>query len=79
MPYLLVDDTDGRVLAELEGAEHALRLCEMISRRNPRLSETLCVVHLEECAGSLAGVSTAITLRVLPELPRASGIADLRR
>ena len=79
MSYFLVDDTDGRVLAELESAEQALRLLERASRHKSKLTDSLCVVRLEESPGSVVGVSTSTTLRALPELPGATGIPDLRR
>ena len=79
MPYLLVDDTDGRVLAQLESSQQALRLLERVSRHDARLTDSLCVVRLEESQGSVVGVSSSTTVRVLPELPGAAGVPDLRR
>ena len=79
MPYLLVDDTTGRVLAELERGEQALRLLERVNRHDSSLKESLCLVRLEESLGTLVGVSRSTTLRVLPELPDTPGVPDLRR
>jgi hypothetical protein len=79
MPYLLVNDNDGRVLTEFESAEQALRLLERLSRRHPDLAASLGLVHFRDAQGNVAGSSTSITLRVLPELPGAPGVPDLRR
>ena len=79
MPYLLVDDSDSRVLAELDSAEQGLRLLERLGRRHRDLAAGLSVVHFSETHGSLVAHSTSITMRVLPELPGAPGVPDLRR
>jgi hypothetical protein len=50
---------------------------ERLSRRD--LAAGLSVVRFQDTHGSLAGVSTSITVRVLPELPGAPGVPDLRR
>jgi hypothetical protein len=79
MPYLLVDDTDGRVLAEIDSAERALRLLERMIRHKSTLGESLRIVRFHDSPGSLASVSSSTTFGVLPELPGAPGIPDLRR
>lgn len=76
--YLLVNDSDGEVLGEFESAEQALRLLERVSRRKPDLAASLSVVQFREVQGSLAGTSTSIRMRVLPELEGAPGVPDLR-
>ena len=77
--YLLVNDRDGRVLAELASVEQALRLLERIGRRRPALAAGVSLVRFSESQGSVVGTSTSASLRVLPELPGAPGVADLRR
>jgi hypothetical protein len=78
MAYLLVDDTDGRVLGEFESGERALRLLERIRERHPQAAAGLCLVHFGEHVGSLSSVSSSVKLRLPPELPGAPGIPDLR-
>ena len=78
MLYLLVDDSDGRVLAEFDSAERALRLVERLRGRNPDAAAQLCLVHFDDRAGSLSSVSSSLTLRAPAELPGAPGIPDLR-
>jgi|SoiMethySBSTD1v2_1073268.scaffolds.fasta_scaffold1708826_2 hypothetical protein len=77
MPYVLVDDRDGCVVAEFDDGDQALRFLERLSRHD--LADGLCVVCLRERVGSASAVSTATTLRLLPELPGAPGVPDLRR
>ncbi len=76
--YLLVDDTDGRVLGEFESSERAMRLLERFHRRNAETSARFSVVSFGDHVGSLGAISTSVRLRVLPELPGASGVPDLR-
>jgi hypothetical protein len=76
---LLVDDSDGRVVAELESAEQALRLLERVVRRRPELAGGLSIVYFADSQRSLAATSSSIRISVLPELPGAPGVADLRR
>ena len=78
MPYLLVNDSDSRVVAELESADQALRLLERVSRRHPDVAAGLSVVSFHDNQGSLAGASISVSVRVLPELPGAPGVPDLR-
>ena len=78
MTYLLVDDSDASVVAELESVEHALRLLERLHDRDPELATSFSVVRFEEAQGTLAGSSASIAARVLPELPGAPGVPDLR-
>jgi hypothetical protein len=78
MPYLLVNENDGRVLGELDSADQGLRLLERLTRRHPDLGAGISVVHFSDAQGSLAGASTSVTVRVLPELPGAPGVPDLR-
>ncbi len=79
MTYLLVNDSDSRVLAELESADQALRLLERLSRRHPDVAAGLSVVNFQDSHGTLAGASSSIRVRVLPELPGFPGVPDLRR
>jgi hypothetical protein len=77
VPYVLVDDATGRIVAELQNAEQALRLLEHVSRHDSELHDSLCVVRLEESPGSVVSVSRSTTFRVPPELPGAPEVPDL--
>jgi predicted house-cleaning NTP pyrophosphatase (Maf/HAM1 superfamily) len=79
MPYLLVDDGDGRVLAEFEDGGQALRFLERFSRHASDVADGVCVVRVEERVGGMTAVSTSTTLRTLSELPGVPGVPDLRR
>jgi len=79
MPCLLVDDSDGRVVATLDRAEQALRLLERVTRHNPDLGAGLSVVHFRDGPGSVVSASSSLRVRVLPDLPGARGVPDLRR
>jgi hypothetical protein len=76
--YLLVDDTDGRVLGEFESSGWAMRLLERLHRHDPEAAGRFSIVSFGEHSGSLGGISTSVRLRVLPELPGAPGVPDLR-
>jgi hypothetical protein len=65
MRYLLVDDTDGRVLAELASAEQAVRLLGRFTRTPPSRS-TVSLVQIDDHEGSLTGISSTVSMRPLP-------------
>jgi len=60
----LVDDTDGRVLAELETLDDAIEIMEHLA--SDPTTAGLCLVELGRGGGSLAGFESSTTLRVLP-------------
>jgi hypothetical protein len=60
----LVDDTDGRILSELETLEEAIEMMECLAR-DPETAG-LCLVEFGRGGGSLAGFESSTTLRVLP-------------
>jgi hypothetical protein len=63
MPLLLVDDRDGRVIAELESQEQALRLLADLGGDDA--PEFLCVVELHERPGAILGAESSVTMRPL--------------
>jgi hypothetical protein len=69
MPLLLVDDHDGRVLAELESHEQALRLLEKMASEDPEGGQTLCIVELRDRQGAVLATESSVTIR--------SGAGDL--
>jgi len=60
---LLVDDTDGRILAELETIDEALEVLELLA--DEPAAEGLCLVQLSRGGGSLAAYGSTTTVRVL--------------
>jgi hypothetical protein len=65
--YLLVDDRDGSVLAELSGPQQALRL---LARHGGQSQGSLpvSVVRVAHEERSLAGVTSIVSMRTLPPL-----------
>jgi hypothetical protein len=60
----LVDDTDGRILAELETLDEAIEMMDCLAR-DPEAAG-LCLVEFGRGGGTLAGFESSTTLRVLP-------------
>jgi hypothetical protein len=65
MPLLLVDDRDGRIVAELESEAQALRILEAMAADDPRVPEYLCLVECRSNHGSLVETDTTVKLRAL--------------
>jgi hypothetical protein len=70
--FLVVDDTDGRVLAELWSAEEALKVLEELDP-----SEPISLVRLDSAGGSLVHEDSSVSVRPLlpssPASPRDAG------
>jgi hypothetical protein len=60
---LLVDDTDGRIIAELDMLDEALEVLELLA--DDSAAEGLCLVQLRQGGGSLAAFGSTTTVRVL--------------
>jgi hypothetical protein len=65
MPLLLVDDRDGRVVAELESEDEAVLVLEAMARDDEDFPEYLCLVEGHSTRGSLLNTDTSITIRML--------------
>ncbi len=65
MAVLLVDDRDGRVLAEIEFVEDAQRVLEAWARDDGSIPDYLCLVELRSHHGAILGTDTAVTIRPL--------------
>lgn len=65
MPLLLVDDRDGRIVAELESEDEALAVLEAMARDDETLPEYFCLVEFRSAQGSVLGSETTIKLRTL--------------
>jgi hypothetical protein len=66
MSVLLVDDRDGRIVAEVETAEDAQRVLEAWARDDPSIPDYLCLVELGSHHGAILGVDTSVKIRPLP-------------
>jgi hypothetical protein len=60
VPYLLVDDTDGRVLAEVTSAEEALRI---LVELDP--SQQVSLVKVDSSGGSFVHADSQVAMRPL--------------
>jgi hypothetical protein len=72
--YLLVDDRDGRVLAELAGPHQAARVLARHAR-NLHADPAVSLVRLDHQQGSLTDITSMVTMRPLPPpIPRRARI-----
>jgi hypothetical protein len=65
--FLLVDDRDGRVLAELSSAQQAAQVL-VRHARNTRGDPHVSVVRLDHQQGSLTDITSMVSMRGLPPL-----------
>jgi hypothetical protein len=65
--YLLVDDRDGRVLAELASAQQAVLLLGLLER-NPQRTPKISMVRLDHQRGNLTDITSMVSVRPLPPL-----------
>ena len=66
MAVLLVDERDGRVVAELESVEEAQLVVEAWARDDERIPSYLCLVELHSHQGAILGTDTSVKVRPLP-------------
>ena len=64
MPLLLLDERDGRIVAELSEDE-ALAVLEAMAGEDTRLPEYLCLLDCRSAHGSVLGTDTSIKIRTL--------------
>ena len=64
--FLLVDDRDGRVVAELEDPQEALDLLEGHAMDDPDAPDYLCIVVFQDHAGAMLATESSVTIRSLP-------------
>jgi hypothetical protein len=62
--FLVVDDRDGRVLAEIADPVDAFRILDELNEDHPELAGAFCLVRFDGHQGSLIG--TESTTRVRP-------------
>jgi hypothetical protein len=63
--FLVVDDSDGRVLAYVDDGAEALRLLGELELEDPALAGALCLVRFDERQGPLVGIGTSTRVRSL--------------
>ena len=63
--FLLVDDRDGRVLAQIDDPVKAFRLLDEVRAERPELAEALCLVRFDGRQGSVIGTETTTRVRTL--------------
>ena len=65
MALLLVDDRDGRIVAELESQEEALLLLERLASDEPGTADYLCIVAFNDRPGAVMETESSVTIRPL--------------
>jgi hypothetical protein len=66
MALLLVDDRNGRIVAEVETEEDAQRVLEAWARDDGNMPDYLCLVELRSHQGAILGTDTSVKVRPLP-------------
>jgi hypothetical protein len=65
MPLLLIDDRDGRIVAEIETAEQAHAIVRRWAVDDLSLPDYLCLVRVDSSPGEIFGVDTSVKVRPL--------------
>lgn len=65
MTVLLVDERDGRIVAELESDEEVGAVIESWAHDDTGFAEHLCLVQVTTRDGSLLGTNSTVTVRPL--------------
>jgi len=65
MALLLVDDRDGRIVAEVESEDDAQRVLEAWARDDGSIPDYLCLIALQSRHGQIIGTDTSVKLRPL--------------
>ncbi|HKG42620.1 MAG TPA: hypothetical protein VKB10_00065 [Gaiellaceae bacterium] len=66
MAVLLVEDRDGRMLAEVETEDEARSVLEGWARDDGSIPDYLCLVEIRSHHGALIGTDTSVKIRPLP-------------
>ena len=65
MPLLLVDDRDGRVVAELESQDEVLRVLEALAAEDGSIPLDYCLVEFQSRQGAIVAAESSIRIRPL--------------
>jgi hypothetical protein len=63
--FLLVDDRDGFMLAEVADPLQAFRLLDDLKAAHPELADALCLVRFDGRPGSIVATTTTTRIRTL--------------
>jgi hypothetical protein len=63
--FLLVDDRDGRVIAEIADPVEAFRVLDELRLSHPEFVDSLCLVRFDGRRGTLVGTETTTRVRTL--------------
>lgn len=66
MALLLVDDRDGRIVAEVETEDDVQRVLEAWATDDGTVPDYLCLVELRSRHGAILGADTSVKIRPLP-------------
>lgn len=66
MALLLVDDRDGRIVAEVETEDDVQRVLEAWATDDGTMPDYLCLVELRSRHGTILGADTSVKIRPLP-------------
>ena len=66
MTLLLVDERDGRIVAEVETADDAQQVLHAWAADDGSIPDYLCLVELSSRQGMLIGTDTTVQIRPLP-------------
>lgn len=65
MAVLLVDERDGRVVAELESAEDAQSVLQAWASDDGSIPDHICLIELRSHQGALLGTDSSVMIRPL--------------
>jgi hypothetical protein len=65
MPAFLVDDRDGKIVAQLSSQEEMERIFEAWTSPDASLPEYLCIVELDTKPGAIVGIERSVKIRPL--------------
>ena len=65
MAILLVDDRDGRIVAELQNQEDVQRVLEAWAQDGGGLPDNLCMIEVDSRPGAIIGTDTSVKIRPL--------------
>jgi hypothetical protein len=65
VPLLLVDDRDGRIVAELQKPKDVVRILEAWTRDDAYVPDYLCIVEVDSRPGAIVGTDSSVRIHPL--------------